>query len=66
MLHNHHIHLKNYTYKFNLTDAGTFWYHSHIDTKRGNGGYGFLIVNDAPTPLAAYDEERLVVLADWY
>ena len=32
---------------------------------RTEGGYGFLIVNEAK-PIATYDAEMLVVLTDWY
>ena len=46
-------------------EAGTFWYHLHIDTKRGDGGYGLLIV-DEETPIATYDSELEIILSDYY
>jgi len=55
----------NYTYSFLAHDSGTFWYHSHIETMRGEGGYGFIVIEEQ-VPIATYDEELLVVLADYY
>eukprot|EP01036_Dinobryon_divergens_P022871 gene22871-31172_t len=56
---------RNQTYTFSVLEAGTFWYHLHIDTKRGDGGYGMLIV-DEETPIAIYDSELEIILSDYY
>ena len=55
----------NYTYVFTLSEAGTFWYHIHLGANRGEGGYGYLIVNEN-VPIANYDLEGRLLLSDWY
>jgi FtsP/CotA-like multicopper oxidase with cupredoxin domain len=52
-----------FTYVFELTHAGTFWYHPHFDTERqvDLGLYGVLIVEDPAEPTADYE---LVMVAD--
>ena len=46
-----------FTYTFPLTQAGTFWYHPHVDTERqvDGGLYGFLVVDDPAEPTADRD-----------
>lgn len=56
---------REHTYSFITEESGTFWYHLHNGVERGEGGYGFLIVEE-PEVVASYDEERLLVLADWF
>jgi len=55
-----------FTYELTLSQAGTFWYHPHIDTDRqvDLGLYGVLLVED-PAEDGAFDEELVVVLDDW-
>jgi FtsP/CotA-like multicopper oxidase with cupredoxin domain len=49
-------------YAFDLTQAGTFWYHPHFDTARqvDLGLYGALVVTDPAEP--ATDEELVLVV----
>lgn len=61
----------NFTYNFQVQEVGTFWYHSHIASRRGEGGYGFFIVEDDDSTINAnnlpsYDEELHIILSDWY
>ena len=55
---------EEFTYRFELPDAGTFWYHSHhnetIQMERGM--YGSLIVEDELDPVV--DEERVFMIDD--
>ena len=39
---------ESFDYEFDALDAGTFWYHPHIDSSRqiGRGLYGALIVEE--------------------
>jgi FtsP/CotA-like multicopper oxidase with cupredoxin domain len=54
-----------FLYEFTPPDAGTFWYHSHVNTAEqvGRGLYGALIVEE-PEPVAV-DREVTWVLDDW-
>jgi FtsP/CotA-like multicopper oxidase with cupredoxin domain len=54
----------SFTYRFRLPDAGTFWYHPHVDetTQVERGLYGALIVRGPGEP--ELDGERVLVLDD--
>ena len=56
---------ETFVYEFDLPDAGTFWYHPHINSAEqvGRGLYGALIVEEPSPP--AVDRELLWVLDDW-
>ena len=55
---------QSFTYRFRLADAGTFWYHSHVNetVQMERGLYGALIVrgDDEPT----LDGDRVLLLDD--
>ncbi|MGI9417957.1 MAG: multicopper oxidase family protein [Geminicoccaceae bacterium] len=55
----------SFSYAFQLEDAGTYWYHPHINSSEqvGRGLYGALIVEEAEPPIV--DRELLWVLDDW-
>lgn len=54
-----------FVYEFDLPDAGTYWYHSHLHSAQQleRGLYGTLVVEEAqPVPV---DRELTWVLDDW-
>jgi len=55
----------SFLYEFIPPDAGTFWYHPHVDTLQqlGRGLSGALIVEE-PEPVAV-DRDVVWLLADW-
>jgi FtsP/CotA-like multicopper oxidase with cupredoxin domain len=53
-----------YTYRFAVAQAGTYWYHPHVGVQLDRGLYGPLIVEDPDEP-GGYDHEWTVVLDDW-
>jgi FtsP/CotA-like multicopper oxidase with cupredoxin domain len=55
----------SFLYEFTPPDAGTFWYHSHVNTAEqvGRGLYGALIVDEAQPP--AVDRDITWMLDDW-
>ncbi|KAI7967708.1 hypothetical protein MJO29_000985 [Puccinia striiformis f. sp. tritici] len=60
----------SYTYRFR-TDGqfGTFWYHSHHQNLMADGINGPLIIHSPRDPLKRhtdFDQEVVLVLADWY
>jgi iron transport multicopper oxidase len=56
-----------FTYNFTIIQAGTYWYHSHIDGQYPDGLRGALIINDPENPYKnLYDEELILTLSDWY
>ncbi|MGY0023539.1 multicopper oxidase family protein [Streptomyces sp. YJ-C3] len=54
----------DFTYRFAVPHAGTYWFHPHSGTQQDRGLYAPLIVDDPKEPLA-YDKEWVIVLDDW-
>ncbi len=56
---------ERFRYRFALKDAGTFWYHPHVNASEqvGRGLAGALVVAEAEPPQV--DREELWVLDDW-
>ena len=54
-----------FTYEFDATDAGTYWYHSHFHSSEqmDRGLYGALIVEEAQPPV--FSRDVTWVLDDW-
>jgi len=55
---------REFSYRFAVARAGTYWYHPHVGVQLDRGLYGPLIVEDPSEP-AAYDHDWTVVLDDW-
>jgi FtsP/CotA-like multicopper oxidase with cupredoxin domain len=55
---------ESFTYRFKLLDAGTFWYHPHVNetVQLERGLYGALIVRGDDEPVL--DREQILVLDD--
>ena len=55
----------SFTYEFDAIDAGTFWYHPHVNSSEqvGRGLYGALIVEETVPPTV--DRELTWVIDDW-
>lgn len=53
------------TYAFDLSDAGTYWYHTHFRgwNQQDRGLYGVLIVDEIAPPKV--DRDIVLVLDDW-
>ncbi|MFO7654243.1 MAG: copper resistance system multicopper oxidase [Candidatus Krumholzibacteriia bacterium] len=56
---------ESFTYRFQLKQNGTYWYHSHTGLQEQLGHYGQLIVAPAGPDPVAYDVEHSIVLSDW-
>ncbi len=56
---------QSFTYEFTPPDAGTYWYHPHVNTAEqvGRGLYGVLIVDEPEPP--EVDRDVVWVLDDW-
>ncbi|CAL8133006.1 unnamed protein product [Orchesella dallaii] len=52
-------------YKFNVTESGTYWYHSHVHSQYTEGLVGALIVHGQPEHYH-HDGELTLTLSDWY
>ncbi|MCK9537750.1 copper resistance system multicopper oxidase [Dokdonella sp.] len=56
---------ETWTYRFQLRQSGTYWYHSHSMFQEQAGLYGPIIVEPRDPPPYHYDREHVVLLSDW-
>ena len=56
---------ETFTYRFQLKQSGTYWYHSHSMFQEQVGMYGAIIVEPRDADPIAYDREHVVLLSDW-
>ena len=56
----------SFDYEFTPPDAGTFWYHAHVDgwSQVARGLFGALIIDEV-TPAFAPGNDHVLVLTDW-
>lgn len=56
---------KSFTYEFVASEAGTHWYHCHVQTSlhQDMGMYGSLIVEDTQKP--TWDKEFVAMIDEW-
>lgn len=54
-----------YVYRFQVRQAGTYWYHSHSGFQEQSGVYGPLVVESKEPEPFSYDREHIVMLSDW-
>ncbi len=53
------------TFRFPLTHAGTYWYHSHTGLQEQRGVYGSIVVEPREGPSVAVDRDIVLQLSDW-
>ena len=56
---------ETFTYRYQVRQNGTYWYHSHSSLQEQQGMYGPLILEPNRRDPVAYDREHVIVLADW-
>lgn len=57
----------SFIYRFTVnSEPGTFFYHGHVGGIRSAGLYGMLIIDPLAGKSFAYDDERSMLLSDWY
>ncbi|CAG8629619.1 15279_t:CDS:2, partial [Acaulospora morrowiae] len=56
-----------FSYVFNLTQSGTYWYHSHFIAQYVDGLKGPIVIYDQDDPYKKdYDYEYVLEVSDWY
>lgn len=55
----------SYTYSFDVSQSGTYWYHSHSGFQEQTGLYGAIIIDPQEPEPFAYDRDYVVMLSDW-
>ena len=56
---------ESYLYRFQVRQAGTYWYHSHSGFQEQGGMYGPLVIDPIEPEPFAYDRDYVVFLSDW-
>ena len=56
---------ETFHYRFEVRQAGTYWYHSHSAFQEQAGLYGALVIEPAEPEPFSYDREYVVMLSDW-
>lgn len=54
-----------FTYRFDVRQAGTYWYHSHTGFQEQLGHYGPLVIEPAEPEPFGYERDYVVLLSDW-
>lgn len=55
----------SFTYQYDVTHSGTYWYHSHSGLQEQQGLYGAMVFYPKEKNTIDYDVEHIVVLSDW-
>ncbi|XP_036355362.1 LOW QUALITY PROTEIN: laccase-like [Octopus sinensis] len=53
---------QSFRYEFNITQTGTFWYHSHLGTQRNMGLFGAFIIHEKTKPKM---EEHVMLITEY-
>ncbi len=56
---------QTFTYRFNLRQSGTYWYHSHTGGQEQDGLYGALIIHPKDKDPVVADREEVVMISDF-
>lgn len=56
---------ETFTYRYEVRQSGTYWFHSHSSLQEQQGQYGALILEPRGRDPVAYDREHVVQLSDW-
>jgi CopA family copper-resistance protein len=56
---------ETFVYRFDVNQAGTYWYHSHSAFQEQAGLYGALVIDPAGPDPIAYQRDYVVLLTDW-
>ncbi|CAG8443210.1 14651_t:CDS:2 [Acaulospora morrowiae] len=57
----------NFSYVLNLTQSGTYWYHSHFFSQYVDGLKGPIVIHDPNDPHKnKFDLEYVMTVSDWY
>lgn len=56
---------ETFTYRFDVRQNGTFWYHSHSRFQEQTGMYGAIVIDPKAGDPVGYDRDYVVLLSDW-
>lgn len=56
---------ETFTYRFKVSQSGTYWYHSHSAFQEQTGLYGAIVIEPAVRDAIVSEQDYVVTLADW-
>ena len=56
---------ETFTYRFEVRQYGTYWYHSHSGFQEQTGLYGAIVIDPAGDDPIRADREHVILLSDW-
>jgi CopA family copper-resistance protein len=56
---------ETFTYRFKVSQSGTYWYHSHSGFQEQTGMYGAIIIDPAGPETIRAERDHVVLLTDW-
>lgn len=56
---------QTFTYRFDVRQSGTYWYHSHSGFQEQTGLYGAIVIDPKRRDPIAADRDYTVLLSDW-
>jgi FtsP/CotA-like multicopper oxidase with cupredoxin domain len=56
---------ETFTYRFKVTQTGTYWYHSHSGMQEQTGMYGAIVIEAADGETIRADRDYVIQLSDW-
>ena len=56
---------ETFTYRFSVTQSGTYWYHSHSGFQEQTGLYGPIVIDPREPDPVTFDRDYVVMLSDW-
>ena len=56
---------ETYTYRFDVRQSGTFWYHSHSGFQEQRGVYGPIVIDPQGDDPIKADRDHVILLSDW-
>jgi len=56
---------ETYEYEFDVTQNGTYWYHSHSGFQEQTGLLGAIIIDPKEADPVVYDRDMVILLSDW-
>jgi CopA family copper-resistance protein len=56
---------ETFTYRFEVRQSGTYWYHAHSGFQEQAGLYGAIVIEPREPEPASYDRDYIVLLSDW-
>jgi CopA family copper-resistance protein len=56
---------ETFTYRFDVLQSGTYWYHAHSGFQEQAGVYGAIVIDPREPEPFTYDREHVVLMSDW-